>query len=538
MRIPDILKNYRILLWLLLLVISVALIAPNISPRGVELISKEKNSTMPLVKGDVIYEINGVAATADIAQKEYYGTVKMDTSKGVKFAAANGTLGITVRSVKSTHLNFGLDIEGGTRALVEPNETDNVTLSQIIGVMQTRINLYGLKEANFRPVYYEKHGFIEISIAGGTKEELTDLLERQGNFESKIPIKISKPVTLDLGEKYDVSVSGGMLKIGNASYADGDMFELSGIKFAAEVENSTANLTATVFTSSDVMLVYFDPQRSRIEPLQNGYRWFFQVQITKDGAERFAKITKNLDKTFDPNAGESYLSSKIYLYLDGELVDSLNIVGDLKGQTIQEPSITGYAPSMDEAVNSQRRLQSILRSGSLPTKVEIVQLDVISPKLGEGFLQNVIIAIFAAVAAVAVVISVRYRKMKIIVPMLVTSLSEVLIILGLSVLIGWTIDLAAIAAIIAIIGTGIDAQIILIDQTLRGGEKYMTVKEKVRRAFFIIIGAGGTVIGAMLPLMILGLGLLRGFAITTIIGVLIAIFVTRPAFGEFIKKIV
>ena len=38
--------------------------------------------------------------------------------------------------------------------------------------------------------------------------------------------------------------------------------------------------------------------------------------------------------------------------------------------------------------------------------------------------------------------------------------------------------------------------------------------------------------------MVLGLGLLRGFAIVTIVGVLIGIFVTRPAFGEVVKKIV
>ncbi|MBI5060823.1 MAG: MMPL family transporter [Candidatus Aenigmarchaeota archaeon] len=537
MKIPDILKNYKILVWLLLLIVSIIIIGPNFNPQGVELLSKEKNSSLPLTKGDIIYKINDAAATPDLLQKDYFGTVKLETSKGLKYVQGNGTLGASVRSVKSTHLNFGLDIDGGTRALVKPNETDNVTLSQVIGVLQTRINLYGLKEANFRPVYYDKHGFVEISIAGGTKHELTDLLERQGIFESKIPIKISSSAVLEFDKKYPVSVSNGVLIIDNKTYNNGDSFELSGIKFNAEVGNTTANLTATVFTSSDVILVYFDPQRSRIEPVQNGYRWFFQVQITKEGAERFSKITGNLDRYFDPSSSESYLSSKIYLYLDGELVDSLNIVADLKGQVIQEPSITGYAPTLDSATQSQRRLQSILRSGSLPTEVEIVQLDVISPKLGEGFLQNVVIAIFAAVAAVSVVIAIRYRKMKIILPMLVTSLSEVVIIFGMSVAIGWTIDLAAIAAIIAIIGTGIDAQIILIDQTLRGGEKYMTLKERVQRAFFIIVGAGGTVIGAMLPLMILGLGLLRGFAITTIIGVLIAIFITRPAFSEIIKNV-
>ena len=108
----------------------------------------------------------------------------------------------------------------------------------------------------------------------------------------------------------------------------------------------------------------------------------------------------------------------------------------------------------------------------------------------------------------------------------------------MSVVINWTIDLAAIAGIIAAVGTGIDSQIVIIDQTLRGEAKLESMKEKLKRAFFVIFGSAGTVIAAMLPLMILGFGLLRGFAITTIMGVLIGVFIARPAYGEIVKKIV
>jgi preprotein translocase subunit SecD len=134
-------------------------------------------------------------------------------------------------------------------------------------------------------------------------------------------------------------------------------------------------------------------------------------------------------------------------------------------------------------------------------------------------------------------VTLRYRKLKIIVPMIITSMSEVLILFGASVAIGWTIDLASVAGILAIVGTGVDAQIILIDQTLRGGSEQLTMKERIKRALFMIFGAGGTAIGAMLPLMILGFGLLRGFALTTIVGVILGIFIIRPAFGEIIKLI-
>ena len=122
-------------------------------------------------------------------------------------------------------------------------------------------------------------------------------------------------------------------------------------------------------------------------------------------------------------------------------------------------------------------------------------------------------------------------------PMIIISSSEILIILGIASMIGWTIDLPAIAGIIATIGSGINSQIMIIDQALRG-EQATTMKEKLKNAFFTIFGAGGTVIAAMIPLMIIGFGLLRGFAITTIIGVLVGILVVRPAFGEIVKRIV
>ena len=122
--------------------------------------------------------------------------------------------------------------------------------------------------------------------------------------------------------------------------------------------------------------------------------------------------------------------------------------------------------------------------------------------------------------------------------MLAISLSEVLIILGIATVIGWTIDLPAIAGIIASVGTGIDSQIMIIDQALRGEVKTQTLKEKIGRAFFVIFGSAGTIIAAMIPLMAIGFGLLRGFAITTIIGVLVGVLIARPAYGVIIKRMV
>ena len=235
----------------------------------------------------------------------------------------------------------------------------------------------------------------------------------------------------------------------------------------------------------------------------------------------------------------------IDLYLDDKLVDSLNIGADLKGQPITQISISGPGygatekDAYDDALKNMNSLQTTLITGSLPFKLEIAKLDTISPALGAEVLENYILVGIVAIIAVALVIIVRYREWKVIFPILLVSLSEIFITLGVAALIGWNMDLASIAGIIAAVGTGVNDQIVITDEVLRGskGDRYTNWKEKIKRAFSIIFAAYITIVAAMIPLWSAGAGLVRGFAVTTIIGVTIGVFVTRPAFGSLIESI-
>jgi len=60
-------------------------------------------------------------------------------------------------------------------------------------------------------------------------------------------------------------------------------------------------------------------------------------------------------------------------------------------------------------------------------------------------------------------------------------------------------------------------------------------KEQIKRAFFIIFVAYATGIASMIPLFWAGAGLFTGFAITTIIGISIGVFITRPAYSVIIE---
>ena len=64
-----------------------------------------------------------------------------------------------------------------------------------------------------------------------------------------------------------------------------------------------------------------------------------------------------------------------------------------------------------------------------------------------------------------------------------------------------------------------------------------SISKRLSRALGIIVAAAATVVIAMLPLALMDLSTLKGFAIITILGVLVGVIVTRPAYGKIIMQI-
>ena len=223
------------------------------------------------------------------------------------------------------------------------------------------------------------------------------------------------------------------------------------------------------------------------------------------------------------------------------MTDSLNIGADLKGRPVTDIQISGSGHGNSEleartnALKNMKSMQTILITGSLPVKLMVVKTDSISPILGKEFLNNALFMGLLAVIAVVSIIYIRYLRWEIVIPVIVTMLSELVLLLGFASAAGWNLDLAAMAAIIIVIGTGVDHQIIIADETLRKSVEQLTGLQRIKRAFSIIIVAGLTTIGAMVPLMAAGAGILKGFALTTIIGVLIGILIARPAFSAMVQ---
>ena len=550
----NLLKNWRLLLMITAILISIIIINP-FPKSGVEVTSVSKDSPLYNVvsPGEYITWANEVEINEpnDIYKFDLFtGNFRFVHSGKLDIVSIDTPgLGITVEKPASTNLNFGLDLVGGTRVLLKPVENvSDATMQQIVSTLETRINVFGLKEAKFQTINdVTGEKYVQIEMAGGSKEEVENLLAKQGKFEGKVDRSVvftNNTGELTLNKSHvirlvddSIDVDGKILGINDTSVMDGINYEVTNIT------NESAVLLFEVFTGSDIQSVCLQDQQgicvSRVVQQSGGWEFNFQVFVSEAGANRFATVTKTMKVITDPSGGGSYLENKIYLYLDDNLITDLSISADLKGKALTSPAITGFRPTRAEAFEEQLTLKSILQSGALPVSLETIKIDEVSANLGGEFFNEAFIAAIIAATSVMTVIFIRYRKFKILAQMMAWSIAELIITLGAAALLKWTIDLASIAGLIAAIGTGTNDQIVMIDEILLGGEtkEAYTITQRVKQSFFIIFSAAGTVIAAMIPLMFIGIGAMKGFAIITTIGVLIGVFITRPPFAQVARKI-
>ncbi|MDD1697601.1 MAG: MMPL family transporter, partial [Methanoregula sp.] len=184
-------------------------------------------------------------------------------------------------------------------------------------------------------------------------------------------------------------------------------------------------------------------------------------------------------------------------------------------------------------------LEIHLRAGALPVDVTIAGSGGVTAPLGERYKNTALLAGICALIAVGFVIYYRYREPVIVLPMVLINASEIIILLGFIALINFQMDMPTIAGLIAVLGTGIDQLVVITDEILHEGKvpSPNLYLKRLSRALSIIVVAAATVVIAMLPLLLMDLSTLKGFAMITILGVLVGVLVTRPAYGKIIMQI-
>lgn len=504
-------------IWILIFLVIASLLAVVSLPvlfssKGVEVKFVEKNSTIfeeGLKQGMIISDINGAPI---INSRDYEKALEIfsdnqthklaitaDSKQIIGYFSGNIIDNVIVSDLSIFRLKSGLDIQGGARALIiaQNHSLTDSELTDLISLSQERFNVFGLTDLSITKASdMSGKNYMVIEIAGSTPKDLENLIVQQGKFEGKI---------------------------GNTTLFVG------GIDIT-HVERSGQNAGITSCSAT---------QQGEV------CSFSFPISLTETAAKRQANVTAQIPLD---SQNPQYLSQKLDLYVDGNLMESLSISKDLKGIPTTQISIQGSgtgATQQDayaDAEANMKQLQTILITGSLPYKLEIVKLDTISPVLGKTFIQTILVAGFFAILAVSFIIFLRYRKIKISLALLATSFSELILILGFAALIKWNLDLPSIAGIIATIGTGVDSQIVILDESRF---KVSSLKERIKKALFIIFTSFATAFVSLVPLtgalQVIGIGaagagLLKGFAVTTLIGISAGVFITRPAFADMIKQ--
>ena len=268
--------------------------------------------------------------------------------------------------------------------------------------------------------------------------------------------------------------------------------------------------------------------------------YYVPFKLNEEGAKALQQAAIATGAT--TNWNDHYLM----MILDDVVVYSAPLSPEAAIQLRSQVIYQWHAMTGNDGEAKAKQLQIHLRAGALPVNVNIIGSGQVEATLGQGFLKGAIIAAFFTMVAVALIVYNRYRRPEIVLPMIATSFSEVIMLLGLPVLAGMIIsqfeqqlDLAAIAGIIAVIGTGIDHLVIITEEVVHEGKapSGKIYAARIGKAFMIIFAAAATTVVAMSPLLFFGFGALKGFALVTISGVFIGVLIARPAYAVILKYI-
>ncbi|HJJ91078.1 MAG TPA: preprotein translocase subunit SecD [Methanocorpusculum sp.] len=442
-----------------------------------------------------------------------------------------------------TNLQFGLDLAGGTWIQLEfQSEVVAIETGENVSDVATKVG--EILDCTVVPI--DQHHLevlkdvAEEELRAATTAANTNII----SYEKGVSKTTAETVKRILESKInslgtnDVKVNSLTNASGVAQYMRIEMANID-LQTAQEIVGKQGLFEIRIVTSNNetVHVLYGETVASVQNPTQNpagSNKWGVGFTLDNYGAKALQQACIQCGATINPRA------HNLNMYLDGAMVYSAPLSNDLAMQMTTHSVNSLYASTSfgSEGHKQAQELEIHLRAGALPVQVEIVGTGTTSATLGNYFKIVCLIAGLTALAAVAIMIYLRYRVIEIVLPMIATNMAEIIILLGIAVYIQ-QLDIAAIAALIAVIGTGIDQLVIITDEVIHEGKipSPTLYLKRLTRALSIIMTSATTMIIAMLPLIIMDLSTLKGFAIINILGILIGVFITRPAYGRVIMDI-
>lgn len=551
---------------------------------------------LAFLAGVVVYKapLSGVIIIASVI---VFGVLSLTWKESnIKLSALVLLVLLAGTNILINGLNFGIDFVGGTRIPVLLDQSvDSSTMSEFVQTIKGRVSVLGLSEVKVRAIgdnqiYVELPSNDEATIAA-IEKTLSQQGVYQGIVDGKVAVsgdRIFRTSIRSLGSSELAQSAGrGRPPDWGVSFS----VDRAGAEQFADAAKGKGDYPIYMFLDRPTDAAVFFEQASlrKAIPADSGDKEALRamsdafrleggngigVYILEDLPQNLTAPTNRTRALVSENVSAAYketlkqrgftvtqlpdakMTPELIRLTTGVLVlNRFEAVGLLSAPTLS-PAITTGVPNYNyiitgsvkatnpteqakEASDEVKNIESILKGGALPVQISLGSRTSVPASLGSEFLRLSVITIAASLLVISVFIGLRYRNLRATLPIVLISLAEFTILM--SILGSFTIDLAAMAGIIAAIGVGVDAQIVITDELLKRDEH--SRQEKMGLAFGIIKTNVVVAIFSMVPLlfsrMLSGLLLVEiiGFAESTILGAILGYLLTRPAYAAIVEKI-
>jgi protein-export membrane protein SecD len=232
------------------------------------------------------------------------------------------------------------------------------------------------------------------------------------------------------------------------------------------------------------------------------------VSFTLDrlGAQKFGRTTTD-------NVGK-----RLAIVLDGKIISAPSINEPITGGS----GIISGNFSFQEATD----LSLLLRSGALPTPLNVVEERTVGPDLGEDSIKSGLISLIVGFCFVVMFMLYKYKIFGLIAN--IALIANLIMLIGVLTILEATLTLPGIAGIILTVGMAVDANVLIFERI----KEELKTEKSVIHAFHIgyskaritVLDANITTLIAAVILFAFGSGPVKGFAITLGIGIITTLF--------------
>ncbi|MEA2113290.1 MAG: protein translocase subunit SecD [Patescibacteria group bacterium] len=400
---------------------------------------------------------------------------------------------------------LGLDLRGGAHLVYEADfsnispENRMESMQGVRDVIERRVNLFGVAE----PV-------VQINKAGSHYRLIVELAGVK-DVHQAIEM-IGQTPFLDFREERNKAETENIL----AGQEEARKKLEEGLEISADEQRQL--IEDPFFISTRLTGQYLKGSQMQFD--QQTYQPQISLEFDGEGSKIFEELTrKNIGK-------------RIAIYLDGAVISAPVVQEAISGGKAQ---ITG-----DFALEEAKELVQRLNAGALPVPINLISQQTIGASLGSVSLSKSLKAALWGFLLVLAFMLFYYRL-----PGLVSVVALViyaLMVLAIFKLIPVTLTLAGIAGFILSIGMAVDANVLIFErfkEEFRSGKSLGgSIDEGFRRAWPAIRDGNISTLITCLILYVFATGLVKGFALTLGIGVLISMISAIVATKNLLKLFV